>query len=317
MAEIHNLILEHGRIGARDRMPEKERYLVNAAANVLEAEAIAGVTYAGFCLTSLPHRQIPDDQVWEQPSEHVSLVVSPGTLRVGGQVRRFGVPYGSRARMILFYLQTQAIQNGSPEVELGRNLSDWMRRMGIPLGGKSRDLIKEQANRLSACTLTFYYHNQRGSGFEKDSIIRSGFTFADQAFDEAQGRLWEDHVRLGETFYRALTEHPVELLEAALREIANKSLALDVYVWLAYLLKTLERNTSVEWPTLMARFGASYDEPRHFKRHFLEALKMALAVYPEARVATSRHGLLLIPSPAPVGESKIHAVRLPMPEEAA
>src|SRR5689334_3517286 len=77
-------------------------------------------------------------------------------------LQKFGVPYGSRARMILLYLQTQALRTGSPEVELGPSLNAWMKRMNVPLGGKSRDLIREQANRLSACILTFYYHNRMG-----------------------------------------------------------------------------------------------------------------------------------------------------------
>jgi hypothetical protein len=42
-----------------------------------------------------------------------------------------GVPFGSRARLILLYLQTQALRSRSREVELGRSMREWLRRMGI------------------------------------------------------------------------------------------------------------------------------------------------------------------------------------------
>ena len=48
-----------------------------------------------------------------------------------------GVPYGSIARMILLYLQTQAVRTRSREVELGASMNAWLTAMGIPIGGKT------------------------------------------------------------------------------------------------------------------------------------------------------------------------------------
>jgi hypothetical protein len=310
MTEVHKLITLHGRNGAKERLPEQDRHLVDLAANVLESQTEVGITYSGFCLTSLPHRRIGDTEMWERPGESVTLVISPGPMRIGDKIEQFGVPYGSRARMILLYLQTQAIRHGNPEVELGRSLNSWMKRMGVPLGGKSRDLVREQANRLSACNLSFYYHNRKGRGFEKDSIIRSGFSFAtgiDE--DDPQPRLWEDRVRLGDLFFKALVESPVTLHEAALREISNQSMALDVYIWLSYLLPTLSNDRRVEWKTVARQFGAGYEVERYFRAQFLKPLKTALAVYPDARVAISDDGLVLSPSRPPI-DQKIHPIRL-------
>ena len=49
-----------------------------------------------------------------------------------------GVPYGSRARLIMLYLQSEALRTSSREVELGRSLRNWLERMGISVGGKSK-----------------------------------------------------------------------------------------------------------------------------------------------------------------------------------
>ena len=40
-------------------------------------------------------------------------------------------------------------------------------------------------------------------------------------------------VVLDEAFYEHLRRHPVPLREAALRELADRSLGLDIYIWLA------------------------------------------------------------------------------------
>lgn len=61
----------------------------------------------------------------------------------------------SIARLILLYLQTEAVRTNDPEVELGRSMHAWLSRMGISAGGKNYKLVGEQARRISACRLTF------------------------------------------------------------------------------------------------------------------------------------------------------------------
>src|SRR5919202_1549165 len=99
----------------------KERHLVDVAAEVLADEAQAlGITYSGFCLTGFPHKRLADGEIWEKRGHNVTLLVEPGRLKTGpGPATLFGVPYGARSRMILIYLQTQAIRTGSPKVHLG------------------------------------------------------------------------------------------------------------------------------------------------------------------------------------------------------
>jgi len=79
-----------------------------------------------------------------------------------------------------------------------------------------------------------------GDGFKKGSIVTDGFFFREEAEDR-QGLLFDDVVTLDETFYEALRDHPVPLLESAIKQLKEKSLALDVYVWLAYRLHSLKQ----------------------------------------------------------------------------
>jgi hypothetical protein len=57
-------------------------------------------------MTSLPHKRLPDDAIWERKGPKLSLLIEPGQLRVNQELRQIGVPDGSRARLILLYLQT-------------------------------------------------------------------------------------------------------------------------------------------------------------------------------------------------------------------
>jgi hypothetical protein len=277
----------------------KTRPLVDIAAEVMADETQRiGISYTGFCLTALPHKKLADDAAWEKKGHRVTLLVEPGRLKHAGRTKLYGVPYGARARMILLYLQTQAIRTGSREVALGRSMRDWMERMGLAVGGETAHALREQAARISACSLKFFWEDAGSDGFERGAIVRSGLRF--QAEDSAQGLLWEDRVVLDETFYAALRDHPVPLLEAAIRQLRDRSMSLDIYVWLAWRLHSLTRPTPISWAALHAQFGTGFKAVRQFKPRFTEALDAALAAYPEAHVELGEKAITLHPARPPI-----------------
>lgn len=306
MSELHHLILAHGHAAARSMVPHSERYLVDAAAAVLAVEREElGISYSGFALTSLPHKRIPDDQVWERVGHRLTLTVTPGRLPTSdGRTVSIGVPYGSYARLITIYLQTQAIRTSSRRVELGRSMNAFLERLGLRIGGNTYERVRDQARRIAACNLVFSWQREDGrADFVKDNFVTQGAFHIDfVSCDVDQRRLWEDEVVLGEHFYNQLLAHPVPILEQALRAINNNSVAIDTYIWLAYRLHSLTKSTFVRWPALANQFGAGYGRVRDFKRRFSEPLRLALAVYPEARVEFQDEGLTLHPSRPPILE---------------
>jgi hypothetical protein len=294
MADIHRLILKHGIDEARRQAASAhERAVVEAAYRVLseETESI-GFTYSGFALTSLPHKE-QQEMVWRRESHNLSLVLQSGTDRLGKVV---GLPYGSYARFILLFLQSEAVKTGSREIELGRSMQVWLGRMGLSIGGNSYRLVKEQAKRISVCRLTFFSINGnqeilRNGGFVEGAISMTGISTSPD-----QPSLWQDKVRLDEAFFKALRDHPVPVSEGALKAIGPRSMSLDVYIWLAYRLHALKRDTDVTWPALYGQFGAGFKRLRAFRAQFLESLQLALAAYPEARVTVNEVGVTLHPS---------------------
>ncbi|WP_348771139.1 replication protein RepA [Azospirillum sp. Sh1] len=302
MGQIHQLILTHGHEEARRLAGTEERRYVDLAAAFMSADLTGiGTTYTGFCMMGLPHKALGDSEPWERKGPRITLLIEPGHLYENGERKLYGVPYGSRARLILIYLQTQAMRTNCPEIELGRSMREWMERMGVQTGGKNYRDVREQANRISACTLSFHWGRSKdhAPGFRKDNIVEGGIQLYDQG-DDDQPRLWVDTVRLSDKFFAELKNHHAPLVEAAIRQISNQSLAIDIYTWLAFRLHSLETDTPITWAALHGQFGAGYKLLRQFRARFLESLKAALAVYPEARISVTEQGLTLIPSPPPV-----------------
>jgi hypothetical protein len=301
---IHQLVIAHGKDRARQMVPVEQRQLVDIAAEILaDEERALGITYSGFCLTGFPHRRLPDDASWERNGNNVTLLVQPGMLKVGGgPAQLVGVPYGARARIILIYLQTQAIRTGCREVQLGRSMREWMGRMGLSIGGETMRSLRDQARRISACHIRFFWTSsdlagRRTDGFSNGGIVKSGLFLREE---EQQGALFDDVVTLDEAFYAALRDHPVPLLEAAIRALKEKSLSLDLYIWLAYRLHSLRASAHLSWASVGAQFGAGFKRPRAFRAYFAEALSAALAAYPDARVDVDDNGITLHPSRPPI-----------------
>jgi Plasmid encoded RepA protein len=298
---IAQLVLDYGSQTARELVEARYRSLVDIAREVLADERQQiGISYSGFCLTSLPHKKLADDKIWQRRGHRVTLLVEPGTMRSGDTVVKYGVPFGSRARMILLYLQTQAIRTGSREIELGKSMRSWMERMGIAVGGETSRALKEQASRISACTLKFFWDGEDAESWARGAIVSAGLRFKDSKHHHHENQLWDDRVVLDETFWRALRDHPVPLQEKAIRELAHRSLALDVYIWLAWRCHELKGPVDISWPALNAQFNTTGRPLKHFKPLFADAIRAATAAYPECRLEVEERGVTLHPSRPPV-----------------
>jgi len=292
MAEIHQLIVQSGIEEARRQAVTKhERMVIEAAYQVLSDDAEKmGFTYSGFALTSLPHKPQPE-LVWRREGHKLTMLVESGRDRAG---KPLGLPYGSYARFILLFLQSEAIRTGSREVELGRSMRVWLGTMGLSIGGTTYRLVNEQARRISGCSLTFFADRAGAQIKSRGGFVKTEITMSSVIGD--QPTLWQDRVLLDEDFYRALREHPVPVSEAALRAIGPRSMVIDVYIWLAYRLHALKRDVEVGWPALYGQFGGGFARLRDFRKYFTECLMLATAAYPDARIDMGDRGVILRPS---------------------
>jgi Plasmid encoded RepA protein len=299
MGQVHDILEAKGKKAALEA--ELDRREVEAAATYMtDEDSGIGFLYSGWCQAALPHRKLPDERdVWQIQGERIAMVVEPGMRpSLTGPPVPIGVPYGSRARLIMLYLQSEALRTSSREVELGKSLRDWLSRLGIPQGGKSISGVRDQAERISRCRLSFQVSAGSRTGLINQNIVESAiFLDTDTTI---QGCLFVETAKLSEGFYDQLKRHPVPLEEAAIRAVNNNSMALDAYAWLAYRLHALSSARPISWSSLKAQFGNGFVQLRDFKATFLGNLRLAMAVYPAANVEVTEAGLVLHPSRPPV-----------------
>lgn len=309
MGEIHNLLERHGLHEARRQASldgQLSRVCVDAAHEVLSDEALQiGITHSGFAMAALPHKKT-EETVWEREGGGIKLLIESG---LNDDKTPVGIPYGSMARMILLYLQTQAVKTQSREVELGSSMNAWLKVMGITVGGKTYNSVRDQAKRISQCRLTFFRVHNGAKMVSNGAFVRDAI-FPIQE-DENQPSFWREVVRLDESFYESLIDHPLPLREVAIRQISGKSKAIDTYIWLAYRLHILKEPLSISWHAFKGQFGPEYARMRDFKRDITGPLKLALSVYPEAHVDVDMEkGLILYPSSSSARETYTRALNI-------
>ncbi len=306
MGDVHQLILSRGVEAARSASDRKlDRQCVDTAFAVLgDEKQRIGIMHAGFAMTALPHKQTTTP-VWTREGGFVRLRVESGRDVEGTEV---GIPFGSVARLILLYLQSEAIRTRSREIELGRSMNHWLKTMGVDNGGKNYKIVREQSKRISLCRLTFYRTCGSATAVTNGSFVRDAIIPSSDSSD--QSMLWQEVVRLDEGFYQSLVDHAMPLQETAIKQLAGKSAAIDIYIWLAYRLRSLQERTPISWAALYQQFGAEYAHIRQFRARFRAPLALALAAYPAARVEESDTGLILYPSDPPIATKGIVGSRV-------
>ena len=269
--------------------------------------------HSGLCQTHLPHsRPAEDHTLWRRDSGRFSLIVSPGALAVpGGETRYVGVPYGSRARLILIYLQTEGLK--SRTVSLGKSLSAFMRSLNLAVtGGKNGTInaVREQSMRIARCSFSLQWTTSDARGERTiitDSRLVEGLDLwksSDDAYD------WNAEVQLSEKFYEHLREHAVPLDKRALALLSDKSLGLDLYALLAYRLPRLTKPLILRWSSLQEQIGSQYQEPRHLKRKIEDIAGDVRAAYPQAKFDLLDGGISLHPSQQAVPKTLVNGCRL-------
>ena len=294
-----------------------KRRLVRSALEI-ETDEPAGIAYQHtvLCQTSLPYRDPGDGvRLWEREQGRVSLLIEAGRAKdpATGRWIELGLPYGPKPRLILAYLNREALRHGSPEVEVGDSLTAFVKRLlagdrepRCDPNGREIRLFKDQLARLSAAIvrLGVAWDQERSSTLSLPLVERLDLWLPKDADSGAFSRRvpWPASVRLSPTYFESLQRHAVPLDERAISALAHSAMGLDLYCWLAQRLHRVPvgRPQLVSWKALKDQFGWQYDRMRKFREVFREALGQVLGQYPGARIELDERGMTLWHSPPPV-----------------
>lgn len=252
-----------------------------------------------LCQVGLPRRRA-DTNTFERISGNASLLIEAGKLWNGKEWVAQPLPYGTRPRLALVHISSEAIRTKSPVVEIGNSVRDFLLMLGADTGGHEYRRFQAQMKALAACRMT----------------LGVGLTTVDakpiKRFDAwlhatgYQMTLWPGTLELSQEFYDTLRELAVPMDPRALAALRHSALALDAYTWLAYRLHRVRRDgTKVSWANLREQFGQEYSNPKDFKREMTKALRAVLSVYPDAHVDDVPGGILLRSSPPPIAKTVV------------
>jgi hypothetical protein len=257
---------------------------------------------------SLPTKRPKDETapiVREDGKYALAINPRPVLQNVDGKsvMRSLGVPYGAYPRVALIYLLSQAVMKQSRDVYLGRNFTEWMRRLGyqtVSYGPRgTANLMREQVDRLLACEWQIRWDGTEAG--DNAFAVRDVKISNEYAGSLDKNGSFAREIRMSEAFYSHLIDHAVPLNEVAIRELKGTPTALDLYTYLAYRLPRIatDKGQVISWDQLAKHLGNEADSKR-FRQTVRETMQIVSAVYPNANVDLSGRKVVLHPSPAPL-----------------
>jgi hypothetical protein len=260
---------------------------------------------------ALPHSKI-EGNTYKRSNDEMKLTITNGYEGI--------LPYGSYPRIILSWIITEAIKTRSREIYIGKNISDFMRQLGITIsGGKTGSFsrFKQQFLALMTSNITYSFVD---STTKKNVVLNFHIADAIKFSSDNHDDFFKTKIILDELFFNEIMKHPIPVDGRALNKLMSSSLALDIYFWLTYRMNYLKSRTDISFPKLKSQFGYGYDDTKRgryeFKRKFMIQLKFVLKLYNTAKVSVNSRYISIYPSPTHVKKYEVQSVEpgeLPAP----
>ena len=307
--------------GAREALALRAGAGAHPPAPEVDAEALFGPSPVGFhhsvmMMCFLPQKRLPPgERAYATRHGRAALSIEAGSLANPdnvGEIRRCAVPFGSRARMVVPYVNACAVRNRGPEVDMGRSLRTFLARLGLSFDGRRGKAVAEQVEAVAAASIVL------GQWAGDRAVTRAGRIAHQVTFwmarDAAERLVWEPSMRLSDDYYAALAERPVPVHMGHLAKLARSPRRMDLYAWLAYRTARIPAGREVHVPTesLRAVLAPDIAAPRLFRQRLGADLRAVAAVYRDFRVRLEGDRLVLARSRPPVERDAI-AELLPPP----
>jgi hypothetical protein len=288
------------------KRPSRVRQRLIQSAVEIEADDPNAILFQHtvFCQTGLPYRN-PGQAVrlWQRSQGAANLEVEAGRAFHPGEgcFVDVGLPFGPKPRLILAYLNAEALRAGTPVVEVEDSLTAFVYRIGLSRDGRSIRTVKDQLSRLSAAEirLAVTYGESQARQVNTHIVGELDLWFPK---DARQRVLWPTTVTLDPRYFQSLQHHAVPLDERAIAALSHTAMGLDLYCWLAQRLHRVKpgKPAFIPWIALRGQFGWHYGQMYKFKQVFRETLTMVLSQYRGARLELDDRGMTLRNSPPPV-----------------
>jgi len=252
-----------------------------------------------LCQTSLPYRK-PKSKVWRKTSGNATLIMNAlesQDLRapLSNDLVNTGLPYGPKARLILYYINSIAKVSKSNVLEVGHSMTDFVKRLELHNSGRNVRDIRNQFVRFNTTAVQLLFstdpQTQRKNFFIVEELWLDKSFEQISIFDEAKNEKVRLHagsiyIKLHQQYFESLTEHAVPLDERAVLYLKESCLAMDVYTWLANRLHRVSASKPLflTWAAIKSQFVSEERGMNNFKIDFRNALAKVLTVYRGAKI---------------------------------
>lgn len=258
-----------------------------------------------LALCGLPYtRQPVEEREYRSKQGRMRLIVNAGELMgPDGEFVKQPLPYGSRARLLLLHLCSEAIRQKSPTINIEDSLTAFLKKMGFEATGGPRGTLtafKQQVNALAACRMTIGTND--GNGGPSRTVNTQPFASLDVWFPQNpdQRILWPSTITFSRDFFDTLSKHALPVNIHAIRAFSGSPRKIDIYYWLTHRLYGLSEPVVISWDALKEQFGEGYSRERDFRAKFLEELKHISEVFPKLPATVDEKGMRLKPADSSV-----------------
>lgn len=257
-------------------------------------------------ILNLPHSD-PKAPVWVRKNGRVSLIIQGGyrSRPNSAKPEYIGIPYGSIARLILYYILTEATYTKSRRVELGQSFDAFLASIGATKESRGKKTgaeaaLKQLDRLLNASFRLQYMHESEGVEVNKGRALPLADSyeiwFSKKRDFTSQTTLWNSHLELSKELFESLTKNPVPLSWDILLQLRKSPLALDLYAWLSYESARAQQSGKgrfVPWAALKEQMGAEYGTVDEFSRKARKEIRKISGIYGALKVTTPRGGVAI------------------------
>jgi len=262
-----------------------------------------------LCQTYFPYSDPGDINIYEHRQGNASLAIQ--SIKAMNPITKLyefvGIPWGAKARLISFHINTKAIQQQSKIINVEDSMSAFIQSMGLNRDGYTIKSVKNQLMRLSNCIISLAYSDDDFHSKQVNFSIIKSYEFWGNSMP-VQKALWNSSIELTEDYFNSLMTHSIPLDERALCALANTPMSLDIYAWLAQRLHRIrpEQPQFVAWKNLKDQFGREVNRMDSFKTHFRRNMSLVKEQYPGANIEEiPNKGFTLKSSPSPIKPKSI------------
>ena len=223
-----------------------------------------------------------------------------GSLRLRMQAPpSVGLPYGTYPRLLMIWLNTQAVRQQSSYIDLGHTLQQTLDNIGAASSTGRRGThrrLREQVMRLFSTRLQIKDLDEPNGPPIEVPVTE---TYRLWAKPKTGARIYHwprGFVVLGHRMFQEMLHHAVPIRTSTLDALRRSPLTIDLYLWLSYRLFQLQERKIVPWEALEKQFGTNFRCPHDFRRNLIRRLRQVREHYPQAEVQVRRQGLSLSPS---------------------